>query len=68
MPMSGRGSSRCVAGLLSRLCGGWGVGACGRGFGFRRGLEDIYTYTYTLLHPTTFVMLEHSSLEARIQI
>ena len=34
----------CLPGALpgcpSRLCGGWGVGACGRGFGFCRGLED----------------------------
>ena len=40
MPMSGRGSSRCVAGCPSRLCGGWGVGVCGPGLGFCRGLED----------------------------
>ena len=38
--MSGRGSSRCVAGVPEFLCGGWGVGACGRGFGLCRGLED----------------------------
>ena len=29
-----------MTGCLSRLCGGRGVGACGRGFGFCRGLED----------------------------
>ena len=40
--MSGRGSSSWVAECLSRLCGGRGVGACGRGFGFRRGLEDEF--------------------------
>ena len=29
-----------LPGCLSRLCGGRGAGACGRGFGFCRGLED----------------------------
>ena len=29
-----------LPGCLSRLCGGPGVSACGRGFGFCRGLED----------------------------
>ena len=29
-----------LPGCPSRLCGGRGVGACGRGFGFCRGLED----------------------------
>ena len=35
--MSGQGA---LPGCLSRLCGGRRVGACGRGFGFYRGLED----------------------------
>ena len=38
--MSGRGSSRCVAGVPESPVWGSGVGACGRGFGFYRGLED----------------------------
>ena len=35
-----RGLPGASPGCLSRLCGGRGVGACGRGFGFCRGLED----------------------------
>ena len=37
-----RGRPGGLPGCLSRLCGGWGVGACGRGFGFHRGLEDEF--------------------------
>ena len=35
-----RGLPSALPGCLSRLCGGQGVGVCGRGFGFCRGLED----------------------------
>ena len=38
--MPGRGSSRWVAGVPESPVWGLGVGACGRGFGFHRGLED----------------------------
>ena len=38
--MSGRGSSRCVAGVPESPVWGSGVGACGHGLRFCRGLED----------------------------
>ena len=38
--MSGPGSSRCVAWVPELPVRGQGVGACGCGFGFCRGLED----------------------------
>ena len=34
------GRPGALPGCPSRLCGGWGVSACGRGFRFCRGLED----------------------------